>query len=112
MKDASAESARFEPTVFGAMRRYRIMVLVFALAGMVAAVGYTLHQGRLTRPRPVSRCLCPQSQQNQDAAQYLDSQVLLMESPAVAAASGQHRRRHIAEQQLVCRATSTPAAAR
>ena len=43
MKDASVESARFEPTVFGAVRRYRIMVAAFALAGMVAAIGYTLH---------------------------------------------------------------------
>ena len=49
MKDASAESARVEPTVFGAVRRYRIMVVTFALLGMVIAAGYTLYGGKTYR---------------------------------------------------------------
>ena len=84
MKDASAESARFEPTVFGAVRRYRIMVLAFALAGVVAAVGYTLYAGKTYRAKASVTVPVPKSQQDQDPAQYLDSQVLLLESPAVA----------------------------
>ena len=46
MKDASVESARFEPTVFGAVRRYRIMVLAITLLAVVAAIGYTMHKGK------------------------------------------------------------------
>jgi len=33
---------RFEPTVFGAVRRYRVMVVAIALLSTVVAVGYTL----------------------------------------------------------------------
>ena len=33
MKTTGVESAQSEPTVFGAVRRYRVMVLVVALAG-------------------------------------------------------------------------------
>ncbi len=84
MKDASVESARFEPTVFGAVRRYRIMVLTFALAGMVAAVGYTVHAGKTYQGNAQVTVPLPESQQGQGAAQYLDSQVLLLESSAVA----------------------------
>jgi Mrp family chromosome partitioning ATPase len=78
MKDASVESARFEPTVFGAVRRYRILVVVFALAGMMAAVGYTLHHGKTYAGKAsvtVSSSL---------GGQAVDSEVLIMESPAVA----------------------------
>ena len=84
MKDASVDSARFEPTVFDAVRRYRIMVLAFALAGLVAAVGYTHHVGKTYRAQASVSVPLPPSLQNQQPAQYLDSQVLLMESPAVA----------------------------
>jgi Mrp family chromosome partitioning ATPase len=80
----SFQPSRFEPTVFGAVRRYRVMVLAIAVAGLLAAVGYTLTQGRtyqaqvsITVPQEVSL-------QGQDTAQYLDSQVLLLQSPAVA----------------------------
>ena len=79
MKDASVESARFEPTVFGAVRRYRIMVVAFALAGSGGSHWVHAAQGETpTRARPVSRC--PSSQ----GGQSVDSEVLLMESPAVA----------------------------
>jgi Mrp family chromosome partitioning ATPase/capsular polysaccharide biosynthesis protein len=84
MKEASAESARFEPTVFGAISRYRIMVIVFALAGLVGAVAYTKYVGRTYQAQASVTVPVPQSLQNQDSAQYLDSQVLLLGSPAVA----------------------------
>ena len=84
MKEASVESARFEPTVFGAVRRYLVMVIVFALAGLVGAVGYTKYVGKTYQAQASVTVPVPQSQQNADSAQYLDSQVLLMESPAVA----------------------------
>ena len=84
MKDARAESDRFEPTVFGAVRRYRIMVLAFALAGLVAAVGYAHYAGKTYQAKAQVTVSAPPSQQGQDTGQYLDSQVLLMESPAVA----------------------------
>ena len=35
----SYKPLRLEPTVFGAIRRYRTMVLVIAVLGMVSAVG-------------------------------------------------------------------------
>ena len=84
MKDTSVESAQFEPTVFGAVRRYRIMVLAFALAAMVAAVGYTLLAGKTYQAKANVTVPVPQSLQGQDSAQYLDSQVLLLQAPAVA----------------------------
>jgi Mrp family chromosome partitioning ATPase len=84
MKEASVESARFEPTVFGAIRRYRIMVIVFALAGLVGALGYTKYVEKTYRAAASVTVPVPQSQQTQDSAQYLDSQVLLLQSPAVA----------------------------
>lgn len=76
---------RFEPTVFGAVRRYRTMVLAITVLAMAVAVGYSLMQGKtyqaqasITVPRQVSL-------QGQDTAQYLDSQVLLLRSPELAA---------------------------
>ncbi len=78
MKDASAESARFEPTVFGAVRRYRIMVAAFALACMVAAIGHTLHHGKTYAAK--ASVTVPVSQ----SGQTVDSETLLIESPAVA----------------------------
>ena len=90
MKDASVESARFEPTVFGAVRRYRIMVAVFALAGLVAAIGYTLHKGKAYAARASVSVPTSQGGQSIDSAGT---------APGVASrrpASGQHRRRHIA----------------
>jgi Mrp family chromosome partitioning ATPase/capsular polysaccharide biosynthesis protein len=84
MKAASIESAGLEPTVFGAVRRYRIMVIAFALAGLIAAVGYAHYATSTYRGQASITVSIPPTEQNQDAAQYLDSQVLLMESPAVA----------------------------
>jgi len=84
MKDASIESAGREPTVAGAVRRYSVMVIAFALAGLLAAIGYAHFTGRTYRAQASITVAVPQTQQNQDPAQYLDSQVVLMESPAVA----------------------------
>ena len=84
MKEGSAESARFEPTVFGAIRRYRIMVIVFALVGLVGAVAYTKYVKKTYQAAASVTVPVPQSLQTPDPAQYLDSQVLLLESPAVA----------------------------
>ncbi len=78
MKDASVESARFEPTVFGAVRRYRVMVAAIVLLAVVAAIGYTQHKGKTYGA--YASVTVPSSQSEQS----LDSQVLLMESPAVA----------------------------
>ena len=84
MKDASVDSARFAPTVFGAARRYRIIVVAFALLAMVAAIGYTLYAGKASRAQANVTVPLPQSLQTQEPGQYLDSQVLLLQSPAVA----------------------------
>ena len=82
MKAGSVEPFRFEPTVFGAVRRYWVMVLAVAVAAMAVAAGYSLMQARtymayasVTVPLPVSVS---------DPAQYLDSQVLLLQSQDVA----------------------------
>jgi Mrp family chromosome partitioning ATPase/capsular polysaccharide biosynthesis protein len=84
MKDAGAQSTRLEPTVFGAIRRYRLMVLVITLAAMVGAVAYARITGGDYRAEASVTVPIPQSLQGQDPAQYLDSQVLLLQSPAVA----------------------------
>ena len=78
MKDASVESARLEPTVFGSVRRYRIMVAAFALFGLAAAVGYTHHKGVSYAAK--ASISVPASQ----GGQSIDSAVLLLESSAVA----------------------------
>ena len=44
MGDSNIEDVHFEPTVFGAVRRYRAMVLLVVLATMAVAVGLTLAQ--------------------------------------------------------------------
>ena len=84
MKDAGIDPFRFEPTVFGAVRRYWAMVLVVAIVAMAAAIGYALTQPKvyvaqasITVPQPVSL-------QGQTPAQYFDSQVLLLQSQDVA----------------------------
>lgn len=82
--NGSIGSAQHEPTVIGAVRRYSLMVTAFAVAGLIAALGYAHYAGRTYRGQASVTVALPQTQQNQDPAQYLDSQVVLMESPAVA----------------------------
>ena len=80
------EPFRFEPTVFGAIWRYRFMVIALAILGLVAGVGYSLKPAKIYRSE--ASITVPQQvslQGNQaDAGQYLDSQVLLLESKTVA----------------------------
>jgi len=82
----SAGPSRFEPTVFGAVRRYSTLVVAVTLAAAVLAVGYTLlqpkvyrAQANITVPQPVT-LQTPQG----DPGQYLDSQALLLQSQGVA----------------------------
>ncbi len=88
---------RFEPTVFGAVRRYRALVITVAVLAVVAAVGYSLLQSKVyqttanvTVPLPVSSSVA-----QADPGQYLDSRVLLLESQGVA-----QRAARIADRQL------------
>ena len=93
MKTASAELPRFKPTVFGAVRRYRVMVAVVVIAAVAAALGL-YGPGRQVLPCRVERlgAAAPVAADAENAAQYLDSQVLLMQSQGVAQAGGAHRR--------------------
>ena len=86
MKTTGVEPAQSEPTVFGAVRRYRVMVLVVALLAMVVAIGYSLAQTKIYRAYASVTVPQPASMQAQqiDPAQYLDSQVLLLQSQDVA----------------------------
>ncbi len=85
MKTTAAESIRFEPTVLGAARRYSVTVLATALLVAALGVGFTLvapdqfrASGNLTVPQPTSLA-------DGGNGQYLDSQVLLLQSDDVAA---------------------------
>jgi Mrp family chromosome partitioning ATPase len=84
LKVTSIDQVRFEPTVFGAVRRYRIMVLTIALMTTAAAVGYTLVVPELYRAE--ATVTVPQTSLAQGDAreQYLDSQVLILQSQQVA----------------------------
>src|ERR1700744_2594967 len=82
MMTASSEPSRSEPTVFGAIRRYRAMVIAIVVAAVVAAIAYTQLKGPTYRASASLTEGLPA--QNQDSAQYLDSQVLLLQSQNVA----------------------------
>ncbi|MFG1813046.1 Wzz/FepE/Etk N-terminal domain-containing protein [Kribbella sp. NPDC049174] len=84
MQATGIDQGRFEPTVFGAVRRYRIMVLVIAVLMAGAAVGYSLLQAEVYRA--FATVTVPQSalDQGESADQYFDSQVLLLQSQEVA----------------------------
>lgn len=73
-----------EPTVFGAVRRYRTMVLVVVVAAVAVAVAYTVVRGPSYRATASLTVALPASQQGQNSAQYLDSEVLLLQSQEVA----------------------------
>ena len=82
----NAEPSRIEPTVPGAVRRYRVMVLAVAILGLVAAVGYLLTQPKVYRAQAF--IAIPQQVsllgQQANSGQALDSQVLLLRSQDVA----------------------------
>jgi Mrp family chromosome partitioning ATPase len=84
MNTPRIEPSRSEPTVFGAVRRYRAMVLAVVVLATAAAIAYTLVQGPTYRATASLTVALPASQQSQNSAQYIDSQVLLLESPDVA----------------------------
>lgn len=82
---ANVNQARFEPTVFGAVRRYRVLVITIAILCALLAAAYSLHKPKIyqaeanvTVPLPVSL------QTSADPGQYFDSQALLLESQGVA----------------------------
>ena len=79
------DPARFEPTVFGAIRRYRILVLTMALLGLVTAVAYSRHEPKIYQAEANVTFQPPASSQaSADPGQYLDNQVLLLQSQDVA----------------------------
>lgn len=84
MADSNLERFRFEPTVFAAVRRYPAMVLAIVLATVVVAVGITVAQTEKFRAQATVTVPLPMSSQDQAGDQYLDSQVLLLQSPEVA----------------------------
>ena len=81
---ASIEPSRSEPTVFGAVRRYRTMVLAVAVVAMAAGIAYTLVRGPTYHATASLTVALPATQQNQNSAQYLDSEVLILQSQDVA----------------------------
>jgi hypothetical protein len=83
---ADAEASRFEPTVSGAIRRYRVMVVAVAILGMVVAIGYSVTQPKVYRTQAFITMPQQASLQGQqlNSGQYLDGQVLLLQSQAVA----------------------------
>jgi Mrp family chromosome partitioning ATPase len=84
MKATRIEQARFEPTVFGAMRRYPAMVLVIALLTAAGAVGYTLVEPEVYRAHATVTVPQTSMSEGESSDQYLDSQVLLLQSQEVA----------------------------
>lgn len=78
--------SRFQPTVFGAVRSHWAMVLVVAILSAAAAVGYSLVAPFSYVAEASITVQLPASSQSQQAsqAQYLDSQVLLLQSRALA----------------------------
>ncbi len=85
MRPARSEQIQFEPTVSGAVRRYRVMVLVVAVVTAAAAVAYTLVQPELYRSHATVTVPQPLLSRAQASDQYLDSQVLRLQSREVAA---------------------------
>ena len=79
-------SLQLAPTVFGAVRRYWVIVVAVAMAALVAAVGYSVARGKVYRADASVTVPAPAPLQGQqaDTGQYLDSQVLLLQSQDVA----------------------------
>jgi Mrp family chromosome partitioning ATPase len=83
---ADAASIRLEPTVFSAIRRYRVIVLAVAILGMVAGIAYSAKQPKVYRAEANVTVPLPASSPaaSADPGQYLDGQVLVMQSQSVA----------------------------
>jgi Mrp family chromosome partitioning ATPase len=84
VRTGGIEQLRVEPTVFGAVRRYSVMVLAVSLMTAAAAVGYTLQRAELYRAAATVSVPQPLLSEGQASEQYLDSQVLLLQSPNAA----------------------------
>lgn len=86
LQNGNADRSRVEPTVFSAVRRYRGMVIAVAVLAMLAAVGYSLLQPKVYSAQALITMPLPATQQGQqvDSGQYLDSQVILLQSQNVA----------------------------
>ena len=84
MKASNNEQFEFEPSLIGAVRRYWAMVMAIVFLTTAAAVVYTLKQPPVYQATATVTVPQPLLAQGQGSDQYLDSQVLLLESPAVA----------------------------
>ncbi|HET6986761.1 MAG TPA: Wzz/FepE/Etk N-terminal domain-containing protein, partial [Kribbella sp.] len=84
MKATTIDQGRFEPTVFGAMRRYRVMVLIISFLVAAAAVTYSLVQPEVYRASATVTVPQGASAPSEARDQYFDSQVLLLQSQEVA----------------------------
>lgn len=84
MKAMRIDDAHFEPTVFGAVRRYRVMVLIISFLMASAAVAYSLAQPEVYRASATVTVQQSAATQTEARDQYFDSQVLLLQSQAVA----------------------------
>jgi Mrp family chromosome partitioning ATPase len=83
---AEVDPARLEPTVFGAIRRYRVMVIAIAILALVAGAGYSATRPKVYRTEANVTVSLPESSPaaQADPAQYLDEQVVVMQSQSVA----------------------------
>jgi Mrp family chromosome partitioning ATPase len=83
---AEAGLFRLEPTVFSAIRRYRIMILVIAILGLVVAGAYAAIQPKVYQAEANVTVPLPASSQvgAADVGQYVDNQVVLLTSEGVA----------------------------
>ena len=84
----SAEGGLFrsEPTVFSAIRRYRIMILVIAILGLVVAGAYAAIEPKVYQAEANVTVPLPASSQvgAADVGQYVDNQVVLLTSEGIA----------------------------
>ncbi|MDN5749165.1 MAG: AAA family ATPase [Pseudonocardia sp.] len=80
---SDTEQFRFEPTVFGAVRRYRLMVLAVVIASAVCGAGWALLQPDAYRAETSITVQAPASAQRD--SNHVDAQVLLLQSQDVAA---------------------------
>jgi Mrp family chromosome partitioning ATPase len=83
-KAPTTDQFRFEPTVFGAVRRYHLMVVAIAVVSTVVAVGYTLVVPERFRADASLTVPPPLAVKDLGSNEYLDGQVLLLQSVDVA----------------------------
>jgi Mrp family chromosome partitioning ATPase/capsular polysaccharide biosynthesis protein len=89
MTAITMDQGRFEPTVFGAVRRYRVMVLIITFLVAAAAVAYSLVQPEVYRASATVTVQQSAATQSEAGDQYFDSQVLLLQSQKVAERAAQ-----------------------